>query len=71
VVKLGPSDAQRVSVSEGLAAGEIVVTDGMDRLRPGASVQTSAQRPQIKPEPGGGKGKKGASKGGRAGKQAE
>jgi membrane fusion protein, multidrug efflux system len=71
VVKLGPSDAQRVSVSEGLAVGEIVVTDGMDRLRPGASVQTSAQRPQIKAAPGGGKGKKGASTGGRAGKQAE
>jgi membrane fusion protein, multidrug efflux system len=71
VVKLGPSDAQRVSVSEGLAVGEIVVTDGMDRLRPGASVQTSAQRPEIKPAPAGGKGKKGASKGGRAGKQAE
>lgn len=71
VVKLGPSDAQRVSVSEGLAPGEIVVTDGMDRLRPGASVQTSAQRPEIKPAPGGGKGKKGAQKSGRAGKQVE
>ena len=50
-VKLGPGDGQRVSVSEGLAAGELVVTDGMDRLRPGATVQTSAQRPDIKPPP--------------------
>lgn len=63
MVKLGPSEGQRVSVSEGLTAGEIVVTDGMDRLRPGTTVQTSAQRPEIKAPPpqagkaGGGKGR--------------
>ncbi|HYX62644.1 MAG TPA: MdtA/MuxA family multidrug efflux RND transporter periplasmic adaptor subunit [Burkholderiales bacterium] len=68
-VKLGPSDGQRVSVSEGLVAGELVVTDGMDRLRPGASVQTSAQRPEIKPPPGKGRGK--GDKSGRLRKKAE
>jgi membrane fusion protein, multidrug efflux system len=58
VVHLGPGEGQRVSVSRGLDPGEIVVTDGMDRLRPGAPVQTSAQRPEVKaPPPGKGRGK--------------
>ena len=56
-VTLGPAQGQRASVSEGLKAGEVVVTDGMDRLRPGASVQISKQRPEIKaPPPKAGKG---------------
>jgi multidrug efflux system membrane fusion protein len=64
VVQLGPGEGQRVSVSRGLQVGEVVVTDGMDRLRPGASVQTSAARPEIKaPPPQAGKGR---GKGGRA-----
>ena len=66
VVQLGPGEGQRVSISHGLDAGEVVVTDGMDRLRPGAAVQTSAQRPEIKappPRPGKGRGK-GARKSG-------
>ena len=69
-VKLGPGEGQRVAVSEGLAAGETVVTDGMDRLRPGASVQTSAQRPEIKaPAPAAKASRTG--KGGRAGKKGQ
>src|SRR5439155_9401541 len=35
-VKLGPLDGQRQAIADGLAAGELVVTDGTDRLRPGA-----------------------------------
>ena len=65
VVKLGPADGQRVAVSEGLAAGDVVVVDGMDRLRPGAQVEVSGARPEIKAPPpearkgkGKGKGKK-------------
>jgi len=65
VVKLGPAEAQRVAVTDGLAAGEVVVVDGMDRLRPGAQVEVSGARPEIKPPPpearkgkGKGKGKK-------------
>jgi len=63
VVKLGPAETQRVAVSDGLAAGEVVVIDGMDRLRPGASVEVAGARPEIKPPPeaarkGKGKGKK-------------
>jgi multidrug efflux system membrane fusion protein len=64
VVKLGPADGQRVAVTDGLAAGELVVTDGMDRLRPGAAVQTSSERPEIKAPPPNarGKGGKGGSR---------
>jgi multidrug efflux system membrane fusion protein len=69
VVQLGPGEGQQVSISHGLAAGEVVVTDGMDRLRPGAMVQTSARRPEIKAPPpqegkGRGKGEKRARKNG-------
>src|SRR5215469_299996 len=37
-VKLGPGDANRVAIEEGLAAGERVVVDGADKLRDGAKV---------------------------------
>jgi multidrug efflux system membrane fusion protein len=43
-VKLGASDGERVAVESGLAAGERVVVDGMDRLREGARVQVGARR---------------------------
>ncbi|TMH59718.1 MAG: efflux RND transporter periplasmic adaptor subunit, partial [Betaproteobacteria bacterium] len=48
-VKLGPLDAQRQAIAEGLAAGELVVTDGTDRLRPGAQVDVGSARPEFKP----------------------
>jgi multidrug efflux system membrane fusion protein len=38
-VKLGPSDGQRVTVLEGLAPGDKVVVDGVDRLRDGAKIR--------------------------------
>jgi multidrug efflux system membrane fusion protein len=38
-VKLGPTEGERVAVESGIAAGERVVTDGLDRLREGARVQ--------------------------------
>jgi multidrug efflux system membrane fusion protein len=47
-VKLGPLDAQRQAIAEGLAAGDLVVIDGTDRLRPGAQVEVG-ERPQFKP----------------------
>jgi multidrug efflux system membrane fusion protein len=52
-VKLGPLDAQRQAITEGVAAGEMVVTDGTDRLRPGAQVEVASARPEIKPPAGG------------------
>src|SRR5260370_1108417 len=48
-VKLGPAEGQDVAVTDGLAAGDLVVVDGMDRLRPGASVEVASARPEIKP----------------------
>ena len=46
-VKLGPQDGNRVAVTEGVGAGEVVVVDGIDRLREGATVAL-AQRPEFK-----------------------
>jgi len=43
-VKVGSGDGERVAVESGVAAGERVVVDGMDRLREGARVQTGARR---------------------------
>ena len=66
-VKLGPLDAQRQAIAEGLAAGELVVTDGTDRLRPGAQVDVGAARPEFKPPAGAapkGAGKRRAREGG-------
>jgi multidrug efflux system membrane fusion protein len=37
-IKLGPIDGNNVQVIEGLAAGNIVVVDGTDKLRNGAKV---------------------------------
>ena len=48
-VKLGPAEGLRVSIAEGVAPGDVVVVDGMDRLRPGAPVEVSGARPEIKP----------------------
>ena len=62
-VKLGPLDGQRQAIAEGLAPGELVVTDGVDRLRPGAPVEVAAARPEFKPPAGGAP--KGAGKGRR------
>ena len=62
-VKLGPVDGQRIGVADGLSPGEVVVIDGMDRLREGATVEVT-ERPEFKPPPDG----QGAGKGMRRGK---
>ena len=38
-VVVSMTDADQSVVSTGLGAGEVVVTDGVDRLQPGASVK--------------------------------
>jgi multidrug efflux system membrane fusion protein len=56
-VTLGVVDGEKVAVSAGLKAGDIVVTEGGDRLRDGAQVQlpsaaaapAAGTRPQTKP----------------------
>jgi multidrug efflux system membrane fusion protein len=63
-VKLGPIDGGRVAVNEGVAPGEMVVVDGIDRLREGAAVQIT-KRPEFKPSvDGSSPSKKGQRKGG-------
>ena len=44
-VTLGVVDGERVAVQKGLAAGEIVVTEGADRLRDGAEVLLPDSKP--------------------------
>jgi multidrug efflux system membrane fusion protein len=45
-VTLGVVDGERVAVTQGLAPGDIVVTEGGDRLRDGAPVLLPANTPQ-------------------------
>jgi membrane fusion protein, multidrug efflux system len=66
-VKLGPLDGQRQAISDGLKAGELVVTDGTDRLRPGAQVDVASARPEIKPPAAGPPGGKGGRRRGKEG----
>lgn len=49
-VELGPAEAAETSIRSGLAAGEIVVTDGLDKLQPGAKV---SNRSKSKEKPAG------------------
>ena len=60
-VRLGPAEGLRVAIADGLTPGDMVVIDGMDRLRPGAQVTVTAARPEIKP-PSEGARKKGRGK---------
>ena len=50
-VKTGPSEGEQTAIESGLAAGDQVVVDGVDRLREGAKVQASAGRGAA-PQPG-------------------
>jgi multidrug efflux system membrane fusion protein len=52
-VTLGVVDGERVAVTAGLAAGDVVVTQGGDRLRDGAPVQLPAGAPAAAQTPGG------------------
>ena len=68
-VTLGVVDGERVAVTAGLAAGEVVVTEGGDRLREGAQVQlpsdTAAPGEPVKATDGAKPGSPKASRGPR------
>lgn len=49
-VTLGPVDGQRLAIASGLVAGELVVIDGIDRLREGATVEL-IERPDFAAPP--------------------
>ena len=41
----GPSDGTNTVILSGLAAGQVVVTDGMDRLSDGAKIKAGGEKP--------------------------
>jgi multidrug efflux system membrane fusion protein len=51
-VTLGVVDGERVAIAAGLAVGEVVVTEGGDRLRDGAPVQLPAAAAPGAQKPG-------------------
>jgi multidrug efflux system membrane fusion protein len=59
-VRQGPAEGGRVTIESGLQAGELVVTDGVDRLREGAKVEVAQARPTFAPKDG--EGRKGGRK---------
>lgn len=42
LVSIGPSEGERVAVADGVKPGDIVVTDGIDKLREGSAVELPA-----------------------------
>ncbi|HET9390911.1 MAG TPA: MdtA/MuxA family multidrug efflux RND transporter periplasmic adaptor subunit [Steroidobacteraceae bacterium] len=52
-VTLGVTDAERVAITKGLKPGDVVVTEGGDRLRDGAPVLLPANTPQHPRQPAG------------------
>ncbi|HYU14090.1 MAG TPA: efflux RND transporter periplasmic adaptor subunit, partial [Stellaceae bacterium] len=50
-VTLGPGDDQRVTVTKGLEPGQLVVTDGADRLKDGAKVRLAENAPAGAAQP--------------------
>ncbi len=46
-IKTGPTEGERVAVTDGLKVGEVVVTSGADRLRDGSRVELPGDQPQT------------------------
>jgi multidrug efflux system membrane fusion protein len=51
-VTLGPVSGENVAIDKGLAAGELVVTDGADKLRDGAKVEVTTPGARAAPAKG-------------------
>ena len=45
-ITTGPTEGERVAVTDGLSVGEVVVTSGADRLREGSRVELPGDNPQ-------------------------
>ncbi len=58
-VKMGPTENDNVAIDSGIAPGELVVTDGIDRLREGAKVEVTAPFVPRARGPGGDPSKRG------------
>jgi membrane fusion protein, multidrug efflux system len=62
-VTLGPEDGEKVAITKGLEPGQIVVTDGADRLKEGAKVKVTENGTQPVQPPG--QGQRGQGQGGQ------
>jgi multidrug efflux system membrane fusion protein len=51
-IQTGPTEGERVAVSSGLKVGDIVVTDGADKLREGSKVELPGDAPPTPPADG-------------------
>jgi len=49
-IKTGPTEGEKVAVTEGLKVGETVVTSGADRLREGSKVELPGEEPPAAPK---------------------
>ncbi|WP_158917354.1 efflux RND transporter periplasmic adaptor subunit [Caulobacter sp. S45] len=63
-IKTGPVDGDKTAILSGLQPGDVVVTDGSDRLRDGASVILPGDCVPSMPQAGGGAGRRGRHGGG-------
>lgn len=50
-IKTGPTEGEKVAVTDGLKVGESVVTSGADRLRDGSKVELPGEEPAPAPKP--------------------
>ena len=50
-VRTGEMREDRVAISSGVVAGELVVTTGQLKLNPGASIHIDNSQPLVRPEP--------------------
>jgi len=50
-VKIQAVEGDGTAIREGLTPGEVVVTDGLERLKPGSSVSTGKSDDSKKPKP--------------------
>lgn len=63
-VKLGTSSLDQVTITDGLAVGDVVVTDGTDKLRAGTLVSTAGLKEVTVPQQGAERPRSGAGGGG-------
>jgi multidrug efflux system membrane fusion protein len=49
VIETGATDGEKVAITKGLAIGDEVVVDGVDRLRDGAKIRRPGQQPGGRP----------------------
>ncbi|WP_316815817.1 efflux RND transporter periplasmic adaptor subunit [Pedobacter nyackensis] len=47
IIKLGPEAGEKIVVLNGLQAGEVIVSEGAQNLRPGAVVQPTTAAPEV------------------------